>query len=115
MILEDKFAKVKEFYDKNGREIFISLSFILVAFISFGLGRLSVLQEEKQPIFIEQTASAEFPPIDKILVGSKNSDKYHYVWCSGAKKISEDNKIFFSSKEEAESSGYMPAANCEGL
>lgn len=48
-------------------------------------------------------------------VGSVNSDKYHLLWCSGAKTISEDNKIYFSSKAEAEAAGYKPSGNCKGI
>jgi len=48
-------------------------------------------------------------------VASKNGTKYHFPWCSGAKSISEVNKIWFNSVEEARASGYAPAANCKGL
>jgi hypothetical protein len=48
-------------------------------------------------------------------VGSRKGTKYHLPWCSGAKAISEENKIWFSSKEEAQSQGYSPAANCKGI
>lgn len=48
-------------------------------------------------------------------VGSKNSDVYHLPECSGAQRIKEENKRCFSSKEEAEKSGYRPAANCPGI
>lgn len=52
---------------------------------------------------------------DKEIVASKNGDVYHYIWCSGAKRINEENKIYFSSKAEAEAAGYRPAQNCPGL
>jgi len=48
-------------------------------------------------------------------VASKNSDKYHLPECPGVKRIAEHNKIWFLSKEEAESMGYEPAGNCPGL
>lgn len=48
-------------------------------------------------------------------VASKNSDKYHLPWCSGAARIAEENKIWFASKEEAAAAGYTPAANCKGI
>lgn len=50
-----------------------------------------------------------------LYVGSKNSDKYHLPDCPGASRIKEENKIWFSSEEEAESLGYTPASNCDGL
>ena len=49
------------------------------------------------------------------VVASKNGTKYHFPWCSGAKTISEANKIYFNSIEEAGAAGYTPAANCKGL
>ncbi len=48
-------------------------------------------------------------------VGSKNSNVYHLPDCPGAKRIKEENKRCFSSKEEAEKAGYRPAANCPGI
>ena len=48
-------------------------------------------------------------------VASKNSNKYHLPWCSGAARITEENKIWFSSKAEAEAAGYTPAGNCKGI
>ncbi len=49
------------------------------------------------------------------VVASKNGAKYHYPWCSGAKRISPKNLITFNSIKEARASGYLPAANCKGL
>lgn len=39
-------------------------------------------------------------------VGSKNSDKYHLLDSGSAKRIKEENKVYFKSKEDAESQGY---------
>lgn len=48
-------------------------------------------------------------------VASKNGKKYYLPTCSGAKSISEANKIWFSAKEEAEKAGYAPSAACKGI
>jgi len=48
-------------------------------------------------------------------VASKTGKSYHLPWCSGAKQIKESNKVYFSSKEEAEAAGYTPAKNCKGI
>lgn len=48
-------------------------------------------------------------------VASKSGAVYHLPWCSGAKRIKEENRIYFASKEEAERAGYRPAANCKGI
>lgn len=54
-------------------------------------------------------------PSTALVVGSKNSDKYHYPWCSGAKRINPENLISFPSFEAAREAGYSPAGNCPGL
>ena len=41
-------------------------------------------------------------------VGSIKSDVFHYLNCSYVKKIKEENKIYFSSYDEAVSKGYKP-------
>jgi hypothetical protein len=85
-------AKLKNLVKNNGSDIFIVLTVILVALISFGIGRLSAPKSE--PILIknleqgnveqlmsEQSISAPTDAgttADKgKVVGSKNSDKYH--------------------------------------
>jgi hypothetical protein len=123
-------SQIKNFSKKNGSDVFIVLTVILVALISFGIGRLSVPKTEPiqiknlektsvEDLKIEQSIPA--PPdvgttTDKgKVVGSKNSDKYHLPECPGAKQISEQNKIWFDSIESAEKAGYKPAGNCPGL
>ncbi len=49
---------------------------------------------------------------EKMLVGSKNSKVYHKSNCPHAKRILEKNKIWFASKEEAESRGYREGKCC---
>lgn len=48
-------------------------------------------------------------------VASKTGKSYHLPWCSGAKLIKDANKVWFSTKEEAEAKGYAPAGNCPGI
>lgn len=49
---------------------------------------------------------------DKKYVGSTKSNKYHYPECRWAKKISPDNEIWFSDREDAISHGYVPCGVC---
>lgn len=67
----------------------------------------------KAPAKIEPkgTATAE----TGTYVASKSGEKYHLPTCSGAKAMKESNKIWFTTKEEAEAAGYTPAANCKGI
>jgi len=118
------------------RDVYIVLIVIFVSVASFGLGKLSYKPEEHESVRIENVfentslnniievvgednVTAQ-PPVASVttvgsFVGSKNSDKYHFPWCSGALRIKEENKVWFSSREEAEMAGYTPAANCKGL
>jgi len=120
MNLSEKIKKIK--YINN--DVFIVAVILFVGLISFGLGRLSVISENKIPVSVEKLAGAvvntqlSTPSVDseeKLFVVSKNGTKYHYPWCSGAQRINEENKIWFDTKEEAEKAGYTPAANCKGL
>ena len=128
-------------YDKDGRiehfpllrKLFLSLVIILVASLSFGIGRLSV-SNRREPIKIEydesisnqasisnainiienslQTENSKIENSTSVVV-SKNGSKYHYPHCSGAKQIKEENKITFDSPSAAEAAGYTLAANCK--
>ena len=45
-------------------------------------------------------------------VASKNSNKYHLPTCRYAQNIKPENRVCFSSKEEAEGRGYQGAKCC---
>lgn len=123
--------KFKDFLRSfENSDLALLLVIVLVAFASFGLGRLS---HENNSSFGIQVGERELPTVpasvysvlqkrgvsqedvDVILVASRNSDKYHYTWCSGAERITEENKIYFLSIEEAREAGYTAAQNCKGL
>ena len=118
-------------------DIFVVIIIILVAFASFGIGRLSVQTQEKIPIIFQEKlpvslekvessyspqelTGAVSPSLDSSsktgsIVVSKNGTKYHFPWCSGAQNIKEENEIWFNNEQEAREAGYTPAANCKGL
>ena len=119
-ILQDIWLKIKAI---RHTEWLILAILVLVAFLSFGLGRLSVIYGEKGEFRIEypenqQSAAyqaVENTPEVRNYVASKSGAKYHLPWCSGAQTIKEENKIYFATKKEAEASGYEPAKNCKGI
>lgn len=105
---------------------------LLVAIISFLLGRISALSIKKEPVrLIQENSKIEEGLVKGIststpnnktesqiptqIVASKTGTKYHYTSCPGAKQISEKNKIYFKSIDEARANGYLPAQNCKGL
>jgi hypothetical protein len=134
MSIVDNWKKIKgriDFDEVMERNTFVTALLVLVAIISFGLGRLSGLETARKNIEIEfpkgQEASAFLgafatttpkPAIVKTTgtyVASKNGTKYYLPTCASSKRISEQNKIWFDTKSEAENAGYSPAANCKGI
>lgn len=122
--------KVKSLYKEKQSDLYVAALIFLVGMASFGLGRLSVLWPQKEPIRIEepQNLSNTSAPVRSFAnsselavkpkgkyVASKFGTSYHYPWCQGALKIKEGNKLWFETKEEVEQAGYKPAGNCEGL
>lgn len=130
-------------YNKDGqierfplfKKLSLSVTIILVAGLSFGIGRLSVIGN-REPVKIEydqslieqptslapsvnQTAAVinavgkSVQPSSSEVVVSKNGTRYHYLYCGSAKQIKEENKIIFPTPEAAEAAGYTLAANCK--
>lgn len=128
----------------TNHEVLLALLIVAVSLVSFLLGRLSVsplgaptsqnatvlgVKEGDTPMKKEVTPVAEkVGSVEEVstksestgapeggYVASKSGTKYHLPWCSGAKRIKEENKVYFKTKEEAESAGYTPASNCKGI
>lgn len=102
-------------------KIKLPLLVILVGALGFGLGRLSRIEEGREPIKIRQPEKTEpeTMPLAKAAAGayvsSKNGTKYYLAWCAGASRIKTENKVYFADKAAAEKAGYSAAANCPGI
>lgn len=125
--------KIKTFLLFPPSDLLIVAIIILVGFSSFGLGRLSVEGTQRDRVTIkgrvgEATATQSASVMEGAsvventatspsgtIVASKNGSKYHFPWCSGARRIAEKNLISFNSIDAARTAGYTPAANCKGL
>lgn len=46
------------------------------------------------------------------IIGNKNSKKYHLPGCPGYNTVSEKNRVYFKTAQEAEAAGYTKAGNC---
>lgn len=44
---------------------------------------------------------------------SSRSDKFHMPFCPSAARISEDNRVWFSTRDEAVAAGYSPCGRCK--
>jgi hypothetical protein len=90
----------------------------LVAFSSFGLGRLSATEAAKPVVSVSQApleGEARGMAIGGLVVASRNGSVYHFPWCGGASQINPANKVWFSSEKAAEDAGYTPSKSCKGL
>lgn len=50
----------------------------------------------------------------KNIMASRSGTKYYYLWCSGVNRIKEENRVWFSTAEEARGAGYEKSKNCPG-
>lgn len=125
-MLSDRAQKVKGWIQENKGELFTTAVIFLVGISGFGLGRLSIIFPQKEPIRIEEAPEVRReadrvgafyanPQAKGKYVGSRSGSVYHSLGCPGATKIKEENKIWFRTKEEALARGYQPAANCPNL
>lgn len=139
-MLTDLLNKIKTFLKENQRDLYLAALVFLMSTASFGLGRLSVIWPEKEPIRIDQVGEVDKSafglgkiapvgnstersdsPTSSIsssrgnFVASRNGSSYHLPDCPGAKQIKEENKIWFQTAEAARAVGYKPAGNCPGL
>jgi hypothetical protein len=127
-MVAEKIKKIRAFFLEKWDDVTTPVIFLLVALAAFGLGRVSVLYETPSGFDImypgngegagEYGAGASVISAtarlheEKNYVASLTGTKYHLPSCPGAKQIKEENKIWFTTKEDAEIAGYQPAANC---
>lgn len=46
-------------------------------------------------------------------IGNSNSKKFHTPDCSSAKKLKDENKVSFKTRDEAVNEGYKPCGRCK--
>lgn len=109
--------QIKGEMDNWAQDLLFVLILLFVGISAFGLGRLSNYEEVRPAVrLFEAETYIQVPvPLGGMIVASKNGSKYHFPWCSGARTMSDANKIWFSSIEEALKAGYTAAGNCKGL
>ena len=73
-------------------------------------GNTKTTPADSKTVSVENTATDSTQKC--AFVASKNSNKYHLPTCRYAQNIKPENKVCFSSKEEAESRGYQGAKCC---
>lgn len=136
MTIAELLRRGKALLGRIPADALVLLALILASTLSFGAGILvgKDLEREKagNGFWIEQLPEGTLGPAAAIealprkeeatvgsasgtYVASKNGTKYYLPSCGSSKRIKEENKVWFKTKEEAEAAGYGPAANCPGL
>ena len=129
MTIAEVREKCKKLVASLPRDLLILGILISASTLSFGLGYLtgSDMHSGTELLRLEPfMPDAESPgqaPTSKVgaptgsvgVVASKNGTKYYLPDCAGAGRISDANKIWFTSAVAAVAAGYAPAANCNGL
>ena len=116
--IQELIGKIKGLLDNRVGEWGIPIIVILVGLASFGLGRLSALEEVKPIVSITQAqeaSAAAAMTVGGLVVASHSGSTYHYPWCVGATTIKDSNKVWFKDEAAARTAGYSPAKNCKGL
>lgn len=134
-----KNSKIGQFWLVYSEKIILVAGIILITAISFEAGLLQGKKNPNESVIVNKTAcnpceklanenesktntvktttvkSTETPITEKqncSFVASKNSNKFHLATCQWATKIKSENKICFSTAEEAISRGYQGAKCC---
>jgi hypothetical protein len=131
--------KIKQFIEsEKGKDILIVIIVILVGLGSFELGRLSKEasssglkieypnqngQSEANAIssvessgLLQNTKTSQtvqnLNPTGKSFFASNRGSKYYTTSCSAGKTIKQENRIYFTTGEEAEKAGYVLSTSC---
>lgn len=130
--------KIKQFIDsEKGKDILIVIIVILVGLGSFQLGRLSK-ENGSEGIKIDYTGvnqdkntnqatnvisaisgigslestNPTSQKTDKNYFASNRGSKYYSLSCSAGKTIKQENRVYFTTGEEAEQAGYTLSSSC---
>lgn len=99
------------------RPYFITIVILLVALLSFGVGRLSgskspgvVIDYDPNLLKASPTSNVASDSLEASVTASSQGTRYYFSHC--ANNISEKNKISFATPALAEKAGYTLALNC---
>lgn len=127
--------KIKRFIEsEKGKDILIVIIVILVGLGSFELGRLSKENGSsgikiEYPNQIENQSANVVSAVDNIsktifnttiqsstgktFFASNRGTKYYTISCSAGKTIKQENRVYFTTGEEAQKAGYELSSACK--
>ncbi|MFA6353847.1 MAG: hypothetical protein WCW93_02860 [Candidatus Paceibacterota bacterium] len=131
--------KIKQFFNETmqsekGKDILTVIIVILVGLGSFELGRLSkeagsggirIEYGDQVGNAVSATELGNLSPntkndsisqnsnsVGKTFFASSRGSKYYTISCSAGKTIKQENRIYFTTGEEAERAGYTLSSSC---
>lgn len=100
----------------SGITVFHILSLLVTCISIFGISLYIQRQKSHHNtrlIYTEGKYAENDTAVDQgRLFASKNGKTYTYAWCSGASRILDKNKIYFTSEEAAKKTGRTLSKNC---
>lgn len=119
--IAESMGKIKLWLENNYYDIALIAIIVLVGTGAFGLGRLSMVSEAEKGVnpvqivgSVERIDESRANPSQERgnYVASRNGTKYYPYGCASANRISDENKVYFDTKEEAINSGYSASSAC---
>lgn len=124
-MISAKLKECKEFLAKNEDKIILAVGFALVAILSYGAGKLSVVYQPQAPIVFTDSANCEKVLADGVsaenalsaeknegkIIGNKNSLIYHIPGGVFYDKVNPENRVYFSTEADAQKAGYRKSKN----
>lgn len=130
-ILQDFYKKIKRTVDDQ--DVYVACIILCVGIVSFWLGTLSVTESVKDRalITIQATSSrgAGFVDVAELgsaytaiareslsggaFVGARNGSVYYPARCSYVSRIKPENRVYFTTADEAESVGRKRSTQCK--
>jgi hypothetical protein len=111
MTIAEVREKCKSALTRVPRDVLVVGILFLASLASFGLGLLAGKDGGKgrgQTCVDSITEATTSTPV----IASRAGTKYYFPQCTGAGRISEENRVWFTSYTLAERAGYTRARNC---
>lgn len=118
-ILQQVKKNIKLWWEMHESDVFVIAIAVLLSVVILGAGRLYYEIESRKiltrfDLIIEENAFPVLPPsaVAKNFMASVNGEKYYPMGCKAANRIKQENRVWFSSGQEAREMGYTPSVQC---
>lgn len=98
------------------KTLLLSAIIILASTASFGLGRLSTIEDEKAngmaTVIVPELAKLSMDESKFNYLASRSGTKYYPIGCKSASRIKVENRVYFMTIDEAKEEGLSLASGC---